>query len=88
MKQRDAALWAYGPAELELQLATPGPTLASLWIDGRRETPVPVDGEKTLELVLDGRGWHVLLFRVPALFDTKPARGLELRRIGYRPGTG
>lgn len=85
MKQRDAAMWVYGPAELRLVLATPGPMLASLWIDGRRSTPVRVDGRETLELELDGRGWHVLLFRVPALFDTKPARGLELLRIGYRP---
>ena len=85
MKQRDAAMWVHGPADLELVLATPGPTLASLWIDGRRTTPIRVDGRERLELELDGRGWHVLLFRVPALFDTRPARGLELLRIGYRP---
>jgi hypothetical protein len=85
MKQRDAAMWVYGPADLELELATPGPTIASLWIDGRRTTPVPVDGRKSLELTLDERGWHVLLFHVPALFDTTPARGLELLRIDYAP---
>lgn len=85
MKQRDAAMWVYGPADLELELATPAPTPATLWIDGRMSESFRVDGVETLDVELDEPGWHVLLFRVPALFDTKPARGLELLRIGYMP---
>jgi hypothetical protein len=84
MKQRDAALWAYGPAQLELELGAYAPTVATVWIDGRRSKASRIERRETLELELDP-GWHVLLFRVPALFDTSPARGLELLRIGYVP---
>jgi hypothetical protein len=84
MKQRDAALWAYGPAQLELELGAYAPTVATVWIDGRRSKAFRIERRETLELELDP-GWHVLLFRVPALFDTSPARGLELLRIGYVP---
>jgi hypothetical protein len=85
MRQRDAALWVYGPAELELVFRTPSAMPASLWIDGRRADAFRVDGEQTLDVALDEPGWHVLLFRVPALFDTTPARGLELVRLESRP---
>lgn len=85
MKQRDAAMWVYGPADLELELGAYAPTVATVWIDGRRSERYRVGGRETIELELSGPGWHVLLFRVPALFDTKPARGLELLRIGYMP---
>ncbi len=81
MKQREAAMWLYG-SDVKLELRAPGRTRAHVWVDGHSR-PLPVDGHETLALELGDRGWHLLLFRVPRLFDTKPARGLELIRVTY-----
>ena len=83
MKQRDAAILAYGPSTLTLGLRTPAPVAATIWIDGRDPRRVEVDRRRTLSLELEP-GWHVLLFHVPDLFDTKPARGIELVRLSLR----
>jgi hypothetical protein len=84
MKQRDAAMLVHGPARLELDLRSPGPTPATVWVDGERPQRFRVNGTETLVLALEEAGWHVLLFRIPELFDTRPARGLELVHLSSR----
>jgi hypothetical protein len=81
MRQREAALWVYGSGPIALELAGPGSTPATVWVDGELAQRAHIEGRARLELDARGTGWHVLLVRIPELFDAEPPRGLELRSV-------
>jgi hypothetical protein len=86
MKERDAPLWVYGDADLEIDLAAPGATEAVARVDGTRELRFAVDRRVTLRVPLDGDRWHSVVLEVPRLFlDAKPPQGLELKKITFLP---
>jgi hypothetical protein len=85
MRQRDAPMWVHGPARLDLELEAPGSTTIYLSVDGRAPERLQIDRQMTLSLDIDEPGWHVLLFQLPELFDTKPPSGLRIARMSYRP---
>ncbi len=86
MKERDAPMWIYGDADVELELAAPGRTSALVRVDGERVERFQIDGRMTLVVPLEGDEWHSIVLQVPRLFeDTKPAQGLEIERISFLP---
>jgi hypothetical protein len=78
-------MWVHGPARLVLELEAPGSTAAYVWVDGAKPERFEVDGRTTLVIDLEEAGWHVLLFRLPQLFDTNPPRGLRIVRLTLQP---
>jgi hypothetical protein len=86
MKERDAPMWVYGDADVEIELAAPGRTRASVSVDIGRVERFTVDRSATLRIPLDGNRWHSIVLEVPALFTgVKPAQGLEITRIRFLP---
>jgi hypothetical protein len=86
MKERDAPMWVYGDADLELELAAPGRTRAVVWVDGERVERFVVDGTVTLSIPLEGDEWHSIVLEVPRLFeDAKPPQGLEITKMSFLP---
>jgi hypothetical protein len=86
MKERDAPMWVYGDADLELELAAPGRTRAVVWVDGERVERFVVDGTVTLSIPLEGDEWHSIVLEVPRLFeDAKPPQGLAITRMTFLP---
>jgi len=86
MKERDAPMWVYGDADLELELTAPGRTTATVLVDGTRPLGIAVDHELTLRVPLEGDRWHSIVFEVPALFtNVKPPQGLEIERLRFIP---
>jgi hypothetical protein len=83
MKERDAPLWIWGDADVELELAAPEPSGGSITVDGDRFEYFRVDGTVTLAVPLEGQRWHSIVIEIPALFDTKPPQGFELVRLAY-----
>ena len=86
MKERDAPMWVYGDADLELELTAPGRTTATVLVDGTRTLGVAVDHKLTVRVPLEGERWHSIVFEVPALFtNVKPPQGLEIERLSFIP---
>jgi hypothetical protein len=86
MKERDAPLWVYGDADLELELSAPGRTSATVLVDGTRVLHFEVDRAAVLQVPLEGNAWHSVVFEVPRLFtNVKPPQGLEIERISFLP---
>ena len=86
MKERDAPMWIYGDADVELELAAPGRTSAFVRVDGGRVEHFQVDGRTTLVVPLEGDEWHSIVIAVPQLFEeTTPPQGLEIERISFLP---
>jgi len=86
MKERDALMWVYGDADLELELSAPGRTRAVVRVDGERVERFVVDGSVTLAIPLEGDKWHSVVLEVPRLFeDAKPPQGLEIVRMTFLP---
>jgi hypothetical protein len=82
MKERQAPLWLYGSGAVQLEVSSPAPTPAVLWVDGARVDRAVVSDETVLDAELEGEGWHALVLEIPQLLDTKPPRGLRLDRLG------
>jgi hypothetical protein len=86
MKERDAPLWVYGDADVELELSAPGHTNATVVVDGERTVRFEVDRAAVVRVPLDGDAWHSVVFEVPQLFtNVKPPQGLEIERISFLP---
>jgi len=86
MKERDAPLWVYGDADLELDLTAPGQTTATVEVDGDRTLGIEVNGVTTVKVPLEGNEWHSVVFEVPALFtNVNPPQGLEITRLSFAP---
>jgi hypothetical protein len=82
MKERQAPIWLYGSGPVQLEVSTPAPTPAVLWVDGVRVDRIVVDDEAVLNAELEGDGWHALVLEVPRLLETRPPQGLRLERLG------
>jgi hypothetical protein len=82
MKERQAPIWLYGSGPVQLEVSSPAPTPATLWVDGVRVDRTVVEGDAVLDAELEGDGWHALVLEVPELLDTAPPRGLRLERLG------
>ena len=87
MKERDAPMWIYGDADVELELAAPGRTSALVRVDGERVERFQVDGRMTLVVPLEGDEWHsIVLAGSAAVRATRsPPQGLEIERISFLP---
>jgi hypothetical protein len=81
MNERQAPLWVYGAQRLALELTAPGPTAASVWLDGEVVRRIDVDGPTSVILRLRGERWHSVMLEVPELFRTTPPQGLRLLRM-------
>lgn len=87
MKERDAPLWLYTAEDVSLTLTAPGRTAASIRVDDRPARRFEVDRRVTIEVEIDGEGWHSLVLGVPQLFlDAKPPQGLTIATLHYVPG--
>ena len=82
MKERQAPIWLYGSGAVQLEVSTPAPTPAVLWVDGVRVDRTLVEDEAVLNAELEGDGWHALVLEVPRLLETTPPQGLRLERLG------
>jgi hypothetical protein len=82
MKERQAPIWLYGSGPVQLEVSTPAPTPAVLWVDGVPVERVVVENEAVLNAELEGDGWHALVLEVPQLLETTPPQGLRLERLG------
>jgi hypothetical protein len=79
-------MWVYGDADLEIELAAPGRTAASVRVDGTRTLGFEVDRQVTVQVPLEGDEWHSVVFEVPRLFlGAKPPQGLEITKISFLP---
>ncbi len=81
MTERQAPLWVYGKGRAKLRVSAPGPTEATVSLDGRPPKSVQVAGSTEISLRLRRARWHLLVVEVPRLFPTQPPSGLHLERI-------
>ena len=81
MVEREGPLWLYGAHRVELELAAPGSTRASIWADGRIIRTVTVARRETVAFDLSGERWHSLVLDIPRMFLTNPPQGLTIARI-------
>jgi hypothetical protein len=86
MKERDAPMWIYGDADVELELTAPGRTPAVVSVDGDRVQRLDVDRRVTVVIPLEGGEWHSIVLEVPQLLETAtPPQGLSIARITFLP---
>jgi hypothetical protein len=86
MKERDAPMWIYGDADVELELTAPGRTPAVVSVDGDRVQRLDVDRRVTVVIPLEGDEWHSIVLEVPQLLETAtPPQGLSIARITFLP---
>ena len=87
MKERDAPMWIYGDADVELGARRARTHLRPRPGRRRARRAFQIDGRMTLVVPLEGDEWHSIVLQVPRLFEhTKPAQGLEIERISFLPG--
>jgi len=81
MTERQAPLWIYGKGRVELRLSAPGPTQATISLDGRPPRTLQVASIAQVSLRLRRARWHLVVIEVPALFATQRPSGLHLDRL-------
>ena len=59
----EGALWLYGSGNAELELEAAGPTLVSVFVDGRSLAPRILTGRDSVDVALAGVGWHAVVVR-------------------------
>jgi hypothetical protein len=73
LEDEEGALWVYGSGSARLALAADDPVDAVLHADGREADRIRVDGAATVDVPLEGSGWHPLV--------VEGAHGLRLVRV-------
>jgi hypothetical protein len=78
-----APLWVYGEGALRLELRSVRSVPVVVWVDGRRERFLHVNGRATVGARLDGRRWHAVVLEVPGRFEAGVSPGVQLGRISF-----
>jgi hypothetical protein len=81
--ERQAPLWVWGSGQLTMEFSSARPTVAVLWMEGRRQPSFTIEGRGTVRVRLKGRRWHPLMVEILTPLEAGGRSGLRLARISF-----